>query len=92
MCWIKSNKMYSTEQEGIDGGEELFVMNGSLVVEEEEYHKWGWLRFPVGGDSRRASLKAGPAGAQVYRKMNHLTEKALSMEKIQIAEDETVKM
>lgn len=76
-----------------EGGEELFVFDGSLKMgEDEEYVKWGWLRFPMGPPSDdRKILKSGNDGACIYRKTGHLTEKALSMEKIQIdSETESV--
>ena len=88
MCWLQPDAVLP-----IDGlctnGEELFVYDGSLKIEDEEYPKWGWLRFPVSStaDEKRASLKAGAAGAKVYRKTGHLTDKAMAMEKIQIKED-----
>lgn len=68
-----------------EGGEEMFVYDGSLKVGGEEYMKWGWMRFPVGAPSEeRKALIAGESGAVVFRKTGHLTEKSLSMEKIQI--------
>lgn len=118
MCWVESGKNFQVEDEDVRGGEELFVVDGSLVLpgdegdkkgeqekEEEEYAKWGWLRFPAyncnwaGTDDddddrqrrlqqRRSALRAGGSGAQVYRKTGHLTEKALSMEKIRISPDD----
>lgn len=95
MCWLNANHVF-TEENNV-GGEELFVIDGSLEMGKDEdndvvhYSKWGWLRFPVQGDERRSLLKAGKDGAQVWRKTGHLTEKALSMEKIKInPEDETV--
>lgn len=91
MCWLAPEKTFTTDSNL--GGEELFITDGSLELGDESYHKWGWLRFPVEGEgSRRSILKSGKEGAQVYRKTGHLTEKALSMEKIRIADDETVIM
>lgn len=94
MCWINPNTILPTCDVGINGGEELFVYDGSLILDEgkTEYFKWGWLRFPVANSnsddgSNRATLKAGSDGARVYRKTGHLTTQALSMEKIQITED-----
>ena len=87
MYWVTPSAKLSSDKEGETGGEELFVMNGSLELDGTEYSKWGWLRFPVGGTPERASLQAGKEGAQVFRKTGHLTDKALSMEKIQITED-----
>mmetsp|Transcript_14520 Transcript_14520/g.31535 ORF Transcript_14520/g.31535 Transcript_14520/m.31535 type:complete len:131 (-) Transcript_14520:3-395(-) len=70
-------------------GEELFVYNGSLITEEEEYTKWGWIRFPAATYPlpKRTLLKAGTTGAQVYRKTGHLAESAMAMEKIKITDD-----
>lgn len=73
------------DDDSILGGEELFIYSGSLQLEAEEYSKWGWMRFPPGpATEARKALKAGNTGACVYRKTGHLTEKALSMERIQI--------
>lgn len=95
MCWVDANKALAPDELSV-GGEEFFVVKGSVVLSndsEEAYPEWGWLRFPAGQpDDLRLSLKAGPDGAQVYRKTGHLTDKALSMEKIQINDDETVKV
>lgn len=93
MLWINPESHLPMDKRCLEGGEELFVMAGSLILEKadnelkESYTKWAWLRFPVGGDAKRSSLQAGPQGAQVYRKMGHLTEHALSLEKIQVTED-----
>jgi hypothetical protein len=91
MCWVDSDKSFSIDRQETDGGEELFIVDGSLRFGNsgEQYTKWGWLRFPVGGtnDEQRSLLKAGSDGARVFRKTGHLTEKALSMEKIQITEE-----
>jgi len=85
MLWIDPNQHLPDKD--VDGGEELFVVAGSLFLNGDEYRKWGWLRFPPSGDERRTSLRSGSQGAQVYRKTGHLTDKALSMEKIQVTED-----
>ena len=95
MCWIDADKSFPVD-ERCGKGEELFVIKGSLELGPdggaETYKEWGWMRFPVGSaDEKRRGLQAGSDGAQVYRKTGHLTEKALSMEKIQINDDETVK-
>ena len=89
MCWVDPDTQIGTTTGASDGendvgGEELFVMKGSVICQETEYTKWGWLRFPVEHTEERKTLKAGNQGAQVYRKIGHLTEKALSMEKIKI--------
>ena len=93
MCWLGSNQSFPADEYSV-GGEELFILQGSLTLptsDEKVYRKWGWLRFPPGQpDEQRKQLVAGPEGAQVFRKTGHLTEKALSMEKIQINEDETI--
>ena len=90
MCWIKPNTSFIVDDLS-KGGEELFIMEGELLLSssDEAYQKWGWLRFPTdnGESERRSQLKAGSSGAQVLRKTGHLTEKALGMEKIQISED-----
>jgi quercetin dioxygenase-like cupin family protein len=87
MFWVKPDGVLSIDDHA-KGGEEFFVVEGSLSLGEDEYKRWGWLRFPEGGeDATRPSLKAGISGAQVYRKTGHLTQKALGMEKIQITED-----
>lgn len=84
MCWIKPGAIFPTVEAGL-GGEELFVVKGSVETDGVDYTKWGWLRFPVGLASEdRKTLKAGSDGAQVYRKCGHLTQKALDMEKIKI--------
>ena len=68
-----------------EGGEELFVYDGSLRILDEEYVQWGWLRFPPGPPmDNRKTLAAGEHGACVYRKTGHLTDTAMGMERIQI--------
>lgn len=90
MCWLDRDKSLPADDLSL-GGEELFILKGSLMLPNQVYREWGWLRFPPGEpDGQRTELKAGPEGAQVFRKTGHLTEKALLMEKIQINEDETV--
>lgn len=88
MYWILPGKIFPADEK-IKKGEELFVVDGSLQHDGTEYTTWGWLRFPPsdGNDtSNRSQLKAGAAGCQVYRKTGHLTDEALSKEKIQIKE------
>eukprot|EP00579_Thalassiosira_antarctica_P025050 CAMPEP_0202020866 /NCGR_PEP_ID=MMETSP0905-20130828/45507_1 /ASSEMBLY_ACC=CAM_ASM_000554 /TAXON_ID=420261 /ORGANISM="Thalassiosira antarctica, Strain CCMP982" /LENGTH=233 /DNA_ID=CAMNT_0048582573 /DNA_START=84 /DNA_END=782 /DNA_ORIENTATION=+ len=81
MCWVDPG-MDLPVDDACRNGEELFVYNGSLTMDGEDYSTWGWLRFPVGVSSpKRTLLKAGTEGAQVYRKTGHLTEKAMAMEK-----------
>jgi hypothetical protein len=89
MIWLQPNGCLTSDAEGGVGGEELFVLEGTIVLDKVEYGKWGWLRFPA--NEQRSQLVAGPEGAQVFRKTGHLTEQAMAMEKIQIEEDETVK-
>lgn len=87
ICWINADQPFPNDELSLDGGEELFIMDGSLVLEGgEEYGKWGWLRFPVDDSSNREGMTAGSEGARIYRKTGHLTEKALALEKIQILE------
>ena len=89
ICWIDANQQFPGDELSLDGGEELFVMDGSLVLEGgEEFGKWGWLRFPVDGSSNRDGMKAGSDGARIFRKTGHLTEMALAGEKIQIEDEE----
>jgi ChrR Cupin-like domain len=89
MCWLHAGATLLDDNErGLLGGEELFVVDGSLYWNKVEYERWGWLRFPVAeSSSRRSDIVAGSAGAQVFRKTGHLTAHALSMEKIQIHDD-----
>ncbi|GAX16776.1 hypothetical protein FisN_21Hh224 [Fistulifera solaris] len=90
MCWIDAGKELTIEEDWCCGGEELFVISGSILAskhgrgdnEQDEYHEWGWLRYPPG--ARRPTVTAGRQGAVLYRKTGHLTSKALSLEKIQI--------
>lgn len=90
MCWIEAGKELTLEEWSCDG-EELFVISGSVVSlsgdkqESEEYHEWGWLRFPPG--KSHPAVTAGTQGAVLYRKTGHLTPHALSLEKIQIDPD-----
>ena len=86
MFWMNPNSSIPCDDEAM-GGEEFFVLHGSLELNGERYSKWGWMRFPPGGTEDRANLRAGDDGAQIYRKTGHLTDKALSMEKIQITDD-----
>lgn len=83
MCWVESGKLLKGDIKSV-GGEELFLMEGSLRLGNDVYSKWGWLRFPP-SEEDRPPLRAGDEGAQVYRKTGHLTIKALSMEKVQVA-------
>jgi hypothetical protein len=91
MCWVRANNVLPVDD--VQDGEELFVVDGTLQCGDETYESWGWLRFPAvsatatsGGP--RIQIKAGSKGAQVFRKTGHLTERALGMEHVQIADDE----
>jgi hypothetical protein len=86
MYWMNPNSSIPCDDEAL-GGEEYFILHGSLELNGGNYSKWGWMRFPPGGTEVRANLRAGADGAQIYRKTGHLTDKALSMEKIQITDD-----
>jgi len=97
MIRVEPDTVFPYDTMGEEGGEELFIFDGSLKMDDDqEYVKWGWLRFPAAGggsstSAERKTLKAGIHGACVYRKTGHLIEKALAMEKIQIhPETETV--
>jgi hypothetical protein len=105
MCWLDPEQPMAVDEQTAKS-EELFVVEGSLLLrksddsskekdaDKDEYQKWAWLRFPVGSDQDpvRKSLTAGATGAQVLRKTGHLTEHALSLEKVQIADDETFRV
>lgn len=80
MCWVEAHEYLEAEE--LLGGEELFVMKGSVLHDGNLFEQWGWLRFPPG--TKRSEIKGGPDGAQLFRKTGHLTEKALSMEKIKV--------
>jgi hypothetical protein len=90
ICWMDAGKELTFENQWSCGGEELFVISGSVLApgqdqaehEQEEYHEWGWLRYPPGAS--RSAVTAGRQGAVLYRKTGHLTSQALSLEKIQI--------
>jgi ChrR Cupin-like domain len=96
MCWLNPNAVFIADSKCL-GGEELFIVSGSLHMgnhDEDIYHRWGWLRFPPTGNSERGNpqrkfLQAGSLGAQAFRKTGHLTDHALSLEKIQINDEET---
>ncbi len=88
MVRIRPGCLFSTDDLSTTG-EELFVYQGSLTTtgtdSAEDYVEWGWMRFPVGPPlDQRINLAAGKYGACVFRKTGHLTEKAITMEKIQI--------
>lgn len=51
------------------GGLELFVLEGSLLSDEQEYVTGSWCRYPVGAAPQ---LRAGNEGVQLYLKRGHL--------------------
>ena len=53
----------------LGGGLELYVLQGSLIIEGEEYMQGSWCRFPCGAAPK---LKAGSGGVQMYLKRGHL--------------------
>ena len=87
MCWVDAEKELPINDHCKDG-EELFVLEGSLLQgNNSEFKRWAWLRVPASIENNveeRIGLKAGPSGAQVYRKTGHLTQKAMELEKIRI--------
>jgi hypothetical protein len=86
MYWLEPNQVLQP----VSGGEEILVVEGELKAGDETYKKWGWMRFPDSSlETRpRAQVQSGFNGAQIFRKTGHLTEKALSMEHIQITSDD----
>jgi hypothetical protein len=98
--WMNPNTKLPSDVKCL-GGEELFILSGSIQFDNMSdkgemvtYDRWGWLRFPskTEGETgeQRQPIQAGEFGAQIYRKTGHLTGKALSMEKIQIDDNEVV--
>jgi len=53
----------------MDGGAELFVIEGGFQDGTDELRKHSWLRIPVGGELKAV---AGTEGATVWVKQNHL--------------------
>ena len=51
------------------GGVEIFVVEGAFSFDGQNYERWDWLRLPPGGN---VSISAGPDGARVYVKSDHL--------------------
>ncbi|WP_404472668.1 cupin domain-containing protein [Vreelandella venusta] len=51
------------------GGLELFVLEGSLWSDGQEYKDGSWCRYPVGA---APELQAGSDGVQLYLKRGHL--------------------
>jgi ChrR Cupin-like domain len=90
VCWVSPNTLVPLPPTA--DGEELLVMAGTLLFDDEEFVAWGWLRFPAGdvyGMTRR-TLRSGPTGATIWRKTGHLTQRALSLEKVKIRPDDGV--
>ncbi|MFK7744238.1 MAG: cupin domain-containing protein [Roseobacter sp.] len=52
-------------------GLEVLVLEGSFVDEKEHFEQQSWLRLPVGTS---CSVTAGPNGAKVWVKRNHLAQ------------------
>eukprot|EP00187_Rhodella_violacea_P003456 CAMPEP_0174904028 /NCGR_PEP_ID=MMETSP0167-20121228/46683_1 /TAXON_ID=38298 /ORGANISM="Rhodella maculata, Strain CCMP736" /LENGTH=238 /DNA_ID=CAMNT_0016146533 /DNA_START=3 /DNA_END=715 /DNA_ORIENTATION=+ len=80
ILFLDPSSLLPPSPDGTLGGEEFFVLRGALVLGAadgggggERFEKWGWLRFPPGGDARRGRIGAGGEGAQVYCKTGHLT-------------------
>lgn len=98
MCWMDPGAIVVPHNDNVQGqsssvgGEELFIVEGSVCLGDDCYGKWGWLRFPAGhhhdGLFRRHPVVAGRSGAKVFRKTGHLTAHALSLAKIHIQEDD----
>jgi ChrR Cupin-like domain len=89
VCWVSPNTLVPLPQN--NDGEEVLVIDGTLLIDDEKFVAWDWLRFPAGGDdssSTRRMLRSGPAGAQLWRKMGHLTPRALSLENVKIPPDD----
>ena len=53
----------------VDGGAELFVLEGSFEEGGDGFRTHSWLRLPIGA---KATATAGPAGARVWIKSGHL--------------------
>lgn len=51
------------------GGLELFVLEGTLLCDGQEYATGSWCRYPIGA---APTLQAGRHGAQLYLKRGHL--------------------
>ncbi|MGM0833763.1 cupin domain-containing protein [Halomonas qinghailakensis] len=53
----------------LSGGLELFVLEGAVLSDGQEYATGSWCRFPVGAAPQ---LQAGSEGVQLYLKRGHL--------------------
>jgi hypothetical protein len=88
--WLQSHAVFPVDKK-CSQGEEIFVISGSVQYRSDPYTEWDWFRFPANARCCRSEgIIAGETGAILYRKTGHLTEKALSMEKIQIREEDQV--
>lgn len=54
------------------GGAEIFVLEGDFSQGGDKLRKYSWLRMPAG--SNTASATAGPQGAHVWIKTDHLRQ------------------
>ena len=52
-------------------GAEILVVNGGFDLDGETFRKQSWLRMPKGD---QADVRAGPEGAKVWIKRDHLAE------------------
>lgn len=53
----------------VEGGVELLVLNGEMLLDGETHEQGSWMRFPVGD---LPDLVAGSGGADIYLKTGHL--------------------
>ena len=53
----------------VDGGAELFVLDGGFMERGDDLRRHSWLRVPMGGT---VAATAGPEGAKVWIKTGHL--------------------
>ena len=88
VCWVSPDTLVPPPPN--NDGDELLVMDGTLLLDDETFVAWDWLRFPAGDGSstRRSLLRSGPTGAQLWRKTGHLSPRALSLEKVKIPPDD----
>ncbi|MCW0203710.1 MAG: cupin domain-containing protein [Rhodanobacter thiooxydans] len=59
-----------------DGGTELLVLSGEMMVDDQRCDSRSWIRLPVGD---RAQISAGEHGATVYLKTGHLAAAAVEV-------------
>lgn len=55
----------------LEGGGELFVLEGTIDIRDTTLHRHSWLRLPAGSV---LSARAGVDGAKVWMKCGHLRE------------------